>query len=146
MLALLLHLLVQAVGYSRCGWLVDDPQDVQASYCACVFGGLSLRVVEVGGYCDDGVGDLLTQVGFGHLFHLDEDHGGDLFGAEAFLLAFELHLDFWLVSVVDYLERPVLYVPLDGLVVEFTADEAFGVEDSVFRVHGDLGDVIGIIS
>ena len=57
-----------------------------------------LRVVEVGGDGDDGIWDLLAEVGFGGLAHLGEDHGGDLLGEEGLLLTLVLDLDLWLAS------------------------------------------------
>jgi len=53
-------------------------------------------------------------------------------------------LDLWLGVVVNDGERPLLLVVLDTLVVETSADEALGVEDSVGWVHGHL--VLGGIS
>ena len=57
-----------------------------------------LRVVEVGGDGDDGIWDLLAEVGFGSLAHLGEDHGGDLLWEEGLLLTLVLDLDLWLAS------------------------------------------------
>jgi len=72
---LLVLLLVETVGERGRRRLVDDAQDVQTGDLAGVLRGLALRVVEVGGNGDDGVGHLLPQVILGGLFHLHEDEG-----------------------------------------------------------------------
>jgi hypothetical protein len=45
---------------------------------AGVLGGLTLRVVEIGGNRNDGLFDLLAEMGFGGLFHLLQDESGNL--------------------------------------------------------------------
>ena len=52
---LVLLALVEAVGESRGGGLVDDAQDVEARDLAGLLGGLTLGVVEVRGDGDDGI-------------------------------------------------------------------------------------------
>jgi len=52
--------LIESVGDSGCGGLVDNAEHFKSSNLACVFSCLSLRVVEVGGYGDYGVLDSLT--------------------------------------------------------------------------------------
>ena len=71
-------LLVEPVGQRRGGRLIDDAHDFQAGDLAGVFGGLALRVVEIGRDGDDGLGDLFAQIGFGGFLQLGEDHGGNL--------------------------------------------------------------------
>ena len=61
------------------GRLVDDTLDIQAGNGACVLGGLTLAVVEVSRYGDDGFGDFFTQIPFRIALHLFQDHGGNLF-------------------------------------------------------------------
>jgi hypothetical protein len=147
----------EAVGDSGCGRLVDDTEDVEASDGTGVLGGLSLVVVEVGGDGDDGLLDLLGELGLGNLLHLDKDHGGDLLGRESLLLSEVLDLDLGGSIVVNDLERPGLNVLLDGGVIESAADKTPGVpvrncsivcssrsshsldiEDGVDGVHGGL--------
>ena len=111
--------LVQAVGQRGRGRLVDDAQDVEARDLAGLLGGLALRVLEVGGDGDDGVGDRLAQVGLGVPLELLQDAGGDLL--RRVLLA------------VDLVGLPVrAHVPLDA------ADGAVDVGDGL--VLGRLAD------
>src|SRR4051812_19394049 len=53
----------ETVGDSGGGGLVDDTENVQASNGTGVLGGLTLVVVEVGGNSDDGLLDLLAELG-----------------------------------------------------------------------------------
>src|SRR3989442_74065 len=85
----LVLLLVEAVGEGGRRRLVDDAQHLEAGDLAGVLGRLPLGVVEVGGHGDDGLRDLLAQVGLGRLLQLAQDHGGDL-GRRGLLAA---HLD-----------------------------------------------------
>ena len=52
------------------GRLVDDTENVEAGNGTSVLGGLPLVVVEVGGHGDDGLGDLLAELGLSDLLHL----------------------------------------------------------------------------
>lgn len=73
-------LLVKTVGDGSSGGLVDDTKDVQSGDGSGVLGGLTLRVVEVGGDGDDGVGNGSTEVRLSGLLHLEQDHGRDFLG------------------------------------------------------------------
>ena len=48
----------------------------------CVFGSLSLRIVEVSRNCDHGVVDCGSQIALGCLFHFHEDEGANLYVIE----------------------------------------------------------------
>ena len=142
---LLLSLLVESVGDSGGGGLVDDTEDVKSGNGSSILSGLPLGVVEVSGDGDNGVLHLLSEVSLGNLSHLDEDHGGDLLSLELFGLSLVIDLDDGGSSWAgNNLERPVLHVGLDGRVGKLPSNETFGVEDGVEGVHGDL--VLGSIS
>lgn len=150
--ALLLGLArAETVGNSGSSRLVNDTEDVEARNGTGILGSLTLVVVEVGGDSDDGLLDLLTELGLGNLLHLwkllviivlvdfeykkkpalrresktylEEDHGGDLLGGELLLLAEVLNLDLGLTSIVNDLERPRLDILLDGRVIEAATDQ-----------------------
>lgn len=52
------------------GGLVDDTENVEASDGTSVLGSLTLVVVEVGRHRDDGLLNLLAELGLGNLLHL----------------------------------------------------------------------------
>lgn len=113
----------ETVGDGSSSGLVDDTENVETSDGTSVLSGLPLVVVEVGGDGDDGLLNLLGELGLGNLLHLDEDHGGDLLGGEGLLLAEVLDGDLRAAIVVDDLERPGLDVLLDGGVVVAATDQ-----------------------
>lgn len=80
--------------------------------------------VEVGRDGNDGVGDLLAQVGLGDLLHLSENHGRNLLGSELLLLAVDLNLDNGLSIAVNDLVGEVLDVGLDLLLVELATNQS----------------------
>lgn len=131
-------LLVKTVGNGGRSRLVDDAQDVETGNDTGVLGGLTLRVVEVSGHCDNSVLDRLAKVSLGGLLHLDEDHRGNLLRRKNLLLALVVNLDLGLAVLGNNREGPVLHVALHVRVVETTANQTLGVKDSVGRVHRDL--------
>lgn len=141
----------QTVGNSGSSRLVNDTKDVEASNSTSILGSLTLIVVEVGRNSDDGLLDLLTELGLGNLLHLwellaqacpsnlardtkprsravwktylGEDHGRDLLGRELLLLAEVLDLDLGLASIIKDGERPGLNILLDGGVIVAATDQ-----------------------
>src|ERR671920_2045929 len=71
----------QTVGERRGRRLVDDALDAQARDLAGVLGRLPLRVVEVGGDGDDGLGHGLAEEVFGRGLQALEDDAGNLLRA-----------------------------------------------------------------
>ena len=67
--------LSQAVGESCGGRLVDEAQDIQPGDAAGIFRGLALRVVEVGGDGDDGVGYGCSEEALGIALELAQHEG-----------------------------------------------------------------------
>ena len=53
-------LLVETVGNSGSRWLIDNTKNFKSSNSTGIFGGLSLRIIEIGGDGNDGVLDILS--------------------------------------------------------------------------------------
>jgi len=137
-------LLVQTIGDSGSGGLVDDTENVQTGDNTSILGGLALSVIEVGGDSDDGVGDLLGEESLSDLLHLAQNHGRDFLWSEGLGLTPDLDLDDGGSGLGLDLEGEVLDIVLDILVIETTTDQTLGVEDGVGGVGGVL--VLGGIS
>ena len=133
-------LLVEAVGERGGGGLVDQAQDLEAGDAAGVLGGLALRVVEVRGDGDDGLGDRRAEEALGVLLELQQDVGGDLGRRECEAADVELeHLAG--LEAVDELEGEELQLFLH--VVDVAAHQALGRVDGVGRV-GEQGGAGGV--
>ena len=118
--------LVEAVGERGRGRLVDDAQHFKAGDLAGVLGGLTLRVVEIGGNGDDGLIDLLAEMGFRGLFHLLQNESGDLRGRIGLAVGFDPGVA---VGCLDDLVGDKLLVLLDHRIVVAAADEALDREE-----------------
>ena len=69
--------LVKTVGERSCRRFIDDTTDVQTSDLTSFLRSLTLSVVEVGRYGDDGIRDLSTEVVLSRLLHLLQDDSRD---------------------------------------------------------------------
>ena len=127
----------------RC-WFVEDPPHVQPSDPSSVFSCLPLRIVEISGYCDDRVFNLLSQVRLGCLFHFGQNHRTNLLWRKSLRLSFILNAQFTHSSVVGNLEWPLPSIGLDRGVVKVPPDQSLDIEDCVLWIHGDL--VLGGVS
>ena len=136
----LVLLLVEPVGQRRGRRLVDDAHHLEAGDAARFLGGLALRVVEVGGNGDDGLGDRLTEVLLGRLLQLLQDHRGDL--RRRVLLVHDLDAH---VAVGGRRHRVRHHLHFFVHFVEAPAHEPLDREDGVLGVRhrlplGDLPD------
>jgi hypothetical protein len=77
---------VHAEGQGGRGGLVDDAQHVEPGQLPGRDGGGALRVVEIRGHGDHGVGDGHAQVALRVLFELAQDQRGKLLGGELLVL------------------------------------------------------------
>lgn len=127
--------LVKTVSKGGGGGLVDDTEDVETSDLTSVLGGLTLRVVEVGGDSDDGVLHVLAHVGLSGLLHLAKNETTDLRGRVLLALGLEPSIT---VGVLDDLVGHLLDIALDLSIGELAADETLGGEESVFGVNDGL--------
>ena len=129
----LVLLLVQAVRQRGRGGLVDDAHHLQARDLARVLGRLALRVVEVGGDGDDGLGHLLTEVVLGRLLQLLQDHGRDL--GRRVQLAADLDADVAVGSRNDLVRDHLHFL---GHLRELAPHEALDRVDRVLRIGDGL--------
>jgi hypothetical protein len=131
--------LIKTVSNSSGGGFIDNSKNVESRNDTSVLSGLSLRIVEVGRDGNDSILDWLVKESFSSFLHLQQDHGGDLFGVE--FLGFSLELDdnegLAVESSFD-LEWPKLTILLDDGIIIFSTDESLGIEDSVNWVSGNL--------
>src|SRR5262249_30375703 len=98
---------------------------------AGVFGGLPLRVVEIGGDRDDSLLDLLPEIGFRRLLHLLENEGGDLRWWKG--LAVDFHPGIAIRGPGD-LVGDKLFVLFNHRVVVPPADQARDCKNGLFRI------------
>ena len=128
-------LLVETVSERGRGRLVDDAQHFEAGDLAGVLGGLTLGVVEIGGNGDDGLIDLLAEIGFRRLLHLLQDEAGDL--RRRIGLAVDLDPGVAVDGFADLVGDEFL-VLLDHRVVVTAADQPLDREDGLFRIGDRL--------
>ena len=128
-------LLVHAIRQRGRGRLVDDTFDLETGDSARIFGSLTLGVVKVGRHRDDGLGNRLTEIVLGGLFHLHQDSGRDLGGRHLFTL----HL-YPRIAVVSphYVVGHHLDVALHHVVGELPPDKALDGEQGIVRVGDGL--------
>ena len=105
---------VEAVGQRGGGGLVDQAQDFKAGHAARVFGGLALRIVEVGGHGDDGLRDRRAEEALGVALELAQNVGGNLRRREAQFAELDAR-DFACLHVVGKAEGKELQLALESL-------------------------------
>ena len=137
-------LVVEAIGNGSSCWLINNPHDIEASNNSSIFGGLPLRIVEVGWNCDDHILDRLTKVCLSSLLHLCQNHRRDLLWVEGLVLTLVLHLDLGLFAICNNLEGPMCHILLNAVIVKASSNQSLGIKDGVLGVHGNL--VLGSIS
>jgi len=74
-ISLSLVLLVESIGNSSSSWLVDNTGNIESSNGSGIFGGLPLRVVEIGWDSDNSGAHALSKVSLSNFLHLDKNHG-----------------------------------------------------------------------
>jgi hypothetical protein len=83
---------------------------------------------------DDGVGDLVAEIGLSGLLHLGENHGGNFLGGEVTFLRLVLDNDGGFAVLLGDLEGPVPDVALELVVIHLATDEALSVKNGVCRI------------
>ena len=134
-LAIALATFVQTKRQCCGGRLVDDALDIQTRDTASIFGGLTLRVVEISWHRNDRLGDFFTEIVFGSLFHLPQYFGRNLRRREFFVA--HSNPGVTVISLHDFVghESDVF---LDFFLVEFSANQAFDSKQCVSGVGDRL--------
>jgi len=136
---------IQTICNGRSSRFVYDSYYIQSSYGSSILCSLSLWVIKIGRNSDYCILDFLADVGFSDLFHLCQDHWGNLFWMEFFYLPFVFDNYVWFsISSSLHFEWPVFHVWLNNWVGKFSADQSFRIENCVVRVLGVL--VFGCIT
>ncbi len=130
-------LFVQSVGERGCGGFVDDAKNFEARDFAGVFGGVALRIVEVRGDGDDGLGDGFAEFRFCIRLEFRENHRADFRRGVALLFTVDGHLNVGVAvggfdHCVGYAVEFVLHF------IELAPHEAFDRENGVLWVGDGL--------
>ncbi|KAF7456319.1 NAD-specific glutamate dehydrogenase [Cryptosporidium felis] len=140
----LLGLLVKSEGYCGCRGLVNYTNYIQPGYGTCILRGLTLGIVEVCRDRDYCVLHLLSKVSLRDFLHLNQNHCGNLFRSQLFLLALNGNLDVGLAILINNLVRQQGLVLLDRVVLETTPNKPLDVKQSLNRVNSGL--ILGRLS
>ncbi|ETE72736.1 hypothetical protein L345_01432, partial [Ophiophagus hannah] len=135
---------IQTIGNGSSRRLINDAQYVETCNGTCIFGGLTLGVIEVCRYSNYSTLDFATQVSLGYFLHFGQYHRGNFFRKEVLGVTLVLDLHLGLPSFAHHTERPVLHIGLHRRVIEFAANETLGIKDGIVRIHSHL--ILGCIS
>ena len=137
---------IESVGQRRRGGLVDQAQHFKAGHAARVFGGLALRIVEVGGNGDDRLRNRRAKEALGIALELAQNVGGNLRRREAQFAELDAR-HFAGFDIVGQAERKELQLALNFF--KAAAHQALdGIDDALRRLderlargvaHGDRG-------
>eukprot|EP00438_Fugacium_kawagutii_P014860 Skav234834 [mRNA] locus=scaffold69:1172860:1173894:+ [translate_table: standard] len=111
---------------------------------ACIFGGLTLRIIEICWHSNHCIVDFRAQICFGGLLHLQQNHGRNLFRVEFLLLPLRIDDDHGFVTCSSNdLERPQFDVGLHDGVRELAANQALSIKNCVLGIarHLVLGSI-----
>mmetsp|Transcript_3538 Transcript_3538/g.3327 ORF Transcript_3538/g.3327 Transcript_3538/m.3327 type:complete len:252 (-) Transcript_3538:2-757(-) len=136
--------LVHTVGNGGSSRLVDNTLNLHSRNGSGILGGLTLGIIEIGRYGNNGVSNIFSKEDLGGTLHLLKNHGGNLLGGELLGGSSNSNLDNGLVGVRDNLIRYELLIGLYGFVRVITSDKTLNVENGVFGVDGGL--ILGSIS
>ena len=115
---------------------VDDSHNIQSSNGSGIFSCLTLGIIEVSWYSNDGIVDLLSQEFLCDFSHFTQNHGRDLLWCKAFLSLSSVNDQVRFVRLVRDFERVVFDVALHTLVIPGTPDQSLDVEQRVLWIWG----------
>ena len=127
--------LVETIGQRGGCRLVDDAEHLETGYLAGVFGGLPLRIVEVGGNGDYCFGDALAKKGLSVFLQLAKHEAGNLAWRE--FLAINLDPGIAILGVGDFIGDQFGKLVGRGIIMP-APDQTFDGEQGLFRVGDGL--------
>ena len=130
---LLFFFLIESISQSCGGWLVDNSSDFKTSNLTGVFCRLTLSVVEIGRYGDDGLVDFMTEIVFCGFLQLTQNQRGNF--RRRMILAVDIDLHVVRQRPYDFVGHHLLF-GLDFFVT--TAHESFDRIDRILRVRDRL--------
>mmetsp|Transcript_1021 Transcript_1021/g.1515 ORF Transcript_1021/g.1515 Transcript_1021/m.1515 type:complete len:255 (-) Transcript_1021:40-804(-) len=136
--------LIHTVSNGGGGGLVDNTPHLHSSNGSGVLGSLTLGIVEVGGYGDDGIIDFFAEEDLRGSLHFLKDHGGNLLRCELGGLSSESDLHHGLILIADNLIGHEFLIGLNRLIGIIPSNETLDIKDGVFGV--DSGLILGGIS
>merc|ERR1711881_494293 len=135
---LTIRFFIKTVSDGSCGGFVNNTHDIHTGNGTCVFGGLTLGIIEISWDCNDGIIDFFTEVSFSNFFHFAHDHRGDFFRKKFFAFTLVINFDLWFSISFNYIEWPMFLIRLDTRVSIFSTDQTFSIEHGVGWVHCSL--------
>ena len=128
---------IKTVGQRGGSRFIDNSLNVKPRDLACIFCGITLRIVKISGHRNDGFRDFLTQLGFGVRFKLGENHCRDFLRRESLRFTVNLDLNVCVtIGCFDEFVRHAVFFCADF--VKFAAHEALNRKNRVGRVCDGL--------
>mmetsp|Transcript_21266 Transcript_21266/g.29820 ORF Transcript_21266/g.29820 Transcript_21266/m.29820 type:complete len:215 (+) Transcript_21266:1462-2106(+) len=134
-------LFIKTVGNGCSRGFIDDTFNGESGNGSRILGCLSLCIIEVSRYSDNGPFDLCSQEAFGRFFHLTKYHAGYFLWRKVFERGVFARLDFdsgFIGLICNQLKGKESFVLLNTSILELSANQPFHIKNGIGRVLGCL--------